>query len=222
MLCLASRVVTFARATFGFLSNLDKSRAGEALGLNCLLDVFGDDQGHTPAPGAEDAGVPHLRWVDAQARDGAVLADLLRFFIFGHPVLDLSAPSVINAADDAQCVEDVPRTRMALHLSGDELHSLYVQGFIEPDEAFMDHGNAEGSPTEVQRTSRDVERKSRDASQLKSRSFLELPGINLFAAFVQRRAEMPSVQGAPVIQQLIVVRHVFRVLGGLQDFVASR
>ena len=82
---------------------------------------------------------------------------------------------------------------MAFDPRGDELHSLDMQGFEEPDEALMSHQNAEGRPAEVQRPPRDVDRKERRASQLKAPPFIELPRVDAFSALIPWGPQVPAV-----------------------------
>ena len=93
-------------ATLLCSSDFHEACAREPCGLDGVFELLGDDEGHAPAPGPEETGACYLRRVDAQAMDGAILAEFLRLLILGLPVLDFCAPCVVDTADDAQGVED--------------------------------------------------------------------------------------------------------------------
>ena len=64
-----------------------------------------------------------------------VLAHLLRLAVLGLEVPHLLAAGVVDAADDAQGIEDEPGPGVALHPSGEELNVLDTQALEELDEA---------------------------------------------------------------------------------------
>jgi hypothetical protein len=114
--------------------------------------------------------------------DGTVLAQLVRPVVLGLPVLDLLTASVVNAADDMESVEDVPRPRVSIYLGWNELHPIYVQLLEQSDEAVMDYGDAESCQAEVKWVTGKIERESRSAPKFKDFSFLELPRVD-FVSF---------------------------------------
>jgi hypothetical protein len=165
-------------------SDLNEPGTGQAFGLHGLLEVLRDDESNAPAPGTEDAGVPHLCRVDAQAIDSAILPEFVRTVVLGLPILHLLTASVVNAANDLERVEDVPGLRMAFDLGWNELHTSDAQSIEEFDKAGMNHRDAEGCPAEVQRVSGNVEWEARHAAQHENPPILELPGVDLRATRV--------------------------------------
>jgi hypothetical protein len=74
---------------------------------------------------------------------------------------------------------------------GNELHVLDVKPLEDPDEAGVDHEDAERGPAEVQRVSRNVERKAWNAAQLEGTALEELPRVELLPRLILGSAKMP-------------------------------
>jgi len=139
--------------------------------------------------------------------DGPVLSDSFWLSMLGSPVLDLSASSFVDAPSDEQGVENEVRLGLALHPGWDELHLvLQSHALAESCEASMNHEDAEGRPTELERLSPDQEGEPRGGFQFQSAALLELPGVELPALLVERGSQNPAPWEGHVVTEPEVSR----------------
>jgi hypothetical protein len=86
-------------------SDFEELHSGEALVLEGLLDVLGDDDDALPSPRAEDARLSSLCRFNAQAVHRPVLSRLVGPSILREPIEDLLAPRIVDALHDTGDVE---------------------------------------------------------------------------------------------------------------------